>query len=110
MEPEDLLEVLGNKYSAEILKATADPRTAQELSEEFDIPIATCYRRLEDLSEHGVIEQSGARMTKDNRQANLYKRRIERVCFEVNDDITVTLTERSEVESKLDQLWQHIRR
>ncbi|ELY34960.1 hypothetical protein C497_14512 [Halalkalicoccus jeotgali B3] len=45
----DVLLALGNEYNAEILGATDEPRSAQALSDELDIPIATCYRRLEQL-------------------------------------------------------------
>lgn len=110
MDPVKLLEALGNKYSADILRATAEPRTAQELSDELEIPIATCYRRLEDLCERGVMEQTGSRFTEDKRHAKLYRRRIERVCFDMDEEITVTLQERSEAKSKLDTIWDRIRR
>lgn len=109
MDPARLMEVLGNKYSAEILRATADPRTAQELSDELDIPIATCYRRLEDLTEQGVMKQTGTRLTEDNRRAKLYQRRIERVCFDIDEDISATFQERTDLKSKLDELWDRVR-
>lgn len=101
--------VLGKKYSAEILKATSDPRTAQEISDELDIPIATCYRRLESLTEHSIVDQTGTRLTDNNRRADLYHRRIERICFDLNGDISVSLRGRSEVESKLDKIWRRFR-
>lgn len=110
MDPERLLEVLGNKYSTEILKATTEPRTAQELSEELDIPIATCYRRLEDLSAQGILKQSGKRVTRANRVAKRYQRQIDRICFDVDDTISITLKEPPGTASKLDEAWQRHRR
>ena len=41
----DVLRALGNEYNPEILQATHEPRSAQDLSEELGVPIATCYRR-----------------------------------------------------------------
>jgi DNA-binding PadR family transcriptional regulator len=46
---------LGKKYSAEILTATTEPCSARELSEELDIPIATSYRRIEELLNAGLL-------------------------------------------------------
>lgn len=109
MKPENLLEVLGNKYSVEILKATTKPRTAQELSDELNIPIATCYRRLEDLSKYGIVDEPGTRTTENNRTAKLYLRRVERIRLDLDDDISISLKERSEVDSKLDEVWQRLR-
>ena len=39
MDPVELLSTLGNKYNPEILQTTYEPKSAQELSEELDIPI-----------------------------------------------------------------------
>src|SRR6056297_1913270 len=56
MTSEDLIEVLGNKYNTEILSATTDPKSAQDLSDELDVPIATCYRRINELTETNLLE------------------------------------------------------
>jgi len=53
----DILQTLGNKYSAEILDATDEPQSAQELSDELGIPIATCYRRIDGLLSRGIFSR-----------------------------------------------------
>ncbi|MDX1745769.1 MAG: helix-turn-helix domain-containing protein, partial [Halobacteriales archaeon] len=52
----DVLHVLGNEYNPEILQATNEPRSAQDLSEELDVPIATCYRRIDELTDANLLE------------------------------------------------------
>jgi len=47
----EAVEVLGRKYSVDILRAAREPRSVSWLSQELDIPIATCYRRVKELSE-----------------------------------------------------------
>jgi DNA-binding Lrp family transcriptional regulator len=46
------VEVLGRKYSVDILRAANEPRSVSWLSQQLDIPIATCYRRVKELSEN----------------------------------------------------------
>ena len=51
-----MLRVLGNEYNPQILSFAHEPRSAQELSDELDVPIATCYRRIEELQEADLLE------------------------------------------------------
>jgi DNA-binding IclR family transcriptional regulator len=53
MEP---VQILGRKYSIEILGATEEPRSAGHLSDSLDIPVATCYRRVSELASVGLLE------------------------------------------------------
>lgn len=102
----DLLQTLGNKYSAEILDATAEPRSAQELSEELEIPIATCYRRIDELTEHNLLELHDNILSDDRRRIKVYRRNVEAVRIEFDETLTVDIEERSEVTNTLDEAWQ----
>jgi hypothetical protein len=51
------VQTLGQEYSMEILGATGNPTSATHLSESLDIPIATCYRRVEELATVGFLEK-----------------------------------------------------
>lgn len=103
--PKDVVDVLGNKYSTEILLATDEPLSAKEISEEFDIPIATAYRRIEELTDVGLLEQEGRVLTEDDQRSNIYRRNVTEVVlnFEESD---FTVEERSEPENKLDDVWR----
>ncbi|SDJ18224.1 Helix-turn-helix domain-containing protein [Halovenus aranensis] len=103
----DLLQTLGNKYSAEILDATDEPRSAQELSDELDIPIATCYRRIDELTEHDLLELHDNILSDDRRRIKVYRRNVEAVHIEFEDDeLFVEVEERSEVANTLDEAWK----
>jgi len=107
MSSVSLLQTLGNKYSVEILDATDEPRSAQELSEELDIPIATCYRRIDELTEHGLLELHDNVLSEDRRRIKVYRRNIDAVCVEFGEEeIFVDVEERSEVTNKLDEAWR----
>lgn len=102
----DLLQTLGNKYSAEILDATDEPRSAQELSEELEIPIATCYRRIDELTEHDLLELHDNILSDDRRRIKVYRRNVDEVHINFEDELTVDIEERTEVTNTLDEAWR----
>jgi predicted ArsR family transcriptional regulator len=102
----DILQTLGNKYSAEILDATDEPQSAQELSDELGIPIATCYRRIDELTEHDLLELHDNILSDDRRRIKVYRRNVETVHIDFEDSLTVNVEERSEVTNKLDEAWR----
>jgi DNA-binding IclR family transcriptional regulator len=102
----DLLQTLGNKYSAEILDATDEPRSAQELSDELDIPIATCYRRIDELTEHDLLELHDSILSDDRRRIKVYRRNVDAVRVEFDETLSVTIEERSQVTNTLDEAWR----
>jgi predicted ArsR family transcriptional regulator len=107
MASAELLQTLGNKYSAEILDATDEPRSAQELSDELEIPIATCYRRIDELTEHNLLELHDNILSDDRRRIKVYRRNVDAIRVEFDDEqLAVDVEERSEVTNKLDEAWR----
>jgi predicted ArsR family transcriptional regulator len=102
----ELLQTLGNKYSAEILDATEEPRSAQELSDELEIPIATCYRRIDELTEHDLLELHDNILSDDRRRIKVYRRNVDAIQVEFDEEMSVDVEERSEVTNKLDEAWR----
>ena len=102
----ELLQTLGNKYSAEILDATDEPISAQDLSDELEIPIATCYRRIDELTEHDLLELHDNILSDDRRRIKVYRRNVDEVRVDFDDGLSVHVEERSEVTNKLDEAWR----
>lgn len=103
----DVVRALGGKYNAEILSVTQEPRSAKELNEEFDVPIATGYRRIEELTDVGLIDFEESILTDERRRRDTYRRRVDSitVTFE-EDDFSVSVEEHAPVENKLDDMWR----
>ena len=106
MASAEILQTLGNKYSAEILDATDEPQSAQELSDELGIPIATCYRRIDELTEHDLLELHDNILSDDRRRIKVYRRNVDTVQIDFEESLTVDIEERSEVTNKLDEAWR----
>ena len=78
-EPGALLAALGNKYSAKILCAAGTPKSAQALSDDIEIPIATCYRRIEELVDAGLLTCEGRQLSEEGRRTNIYRRTVDQI-------------------------------
>lgn len=74
----EAIQTLGRTYSMEILGAADEPKSAVQLSDSLDIPIATCYRRVEELVSAGLLkkcQESGD----DSTRATFYQRTTDAV-------------------------------
>ena len=89
MTETDRLEVLGKKYAVEILAATAKPKTVRELSDQLDIPIATCYRRTDQLQEHDLLEVAGMTISDQHQQCRQFQRTIDGIELQFADSLIV---------------------
>jgi DNA-binding transcriptional ArsR family regulator len=59
VSPEQLLELLGDEYTRQVLEAVAEePRTGGEVVEAASVSKATAYRRLDDLQSAGLVESN----------------------------------------------------
>ncbi|AFZ71859.1 winged helix-turn-helix domain-containing protein [Natronobacterium gregoryi] len=94
-----VLAALGNKYSAEILCAADTPKSAQALSEDVEIPIATCYRRIEELVDAGLLTCEGRRLSDNGRRTNIYRRTLDEIEVDFSDE-TPDFSQKRRTEAK----------
>ncbi|MEF8779249.1 MAG: helix-turn-helix domain-containing protein [Haloferacaceae archaeon] len=106
MASEELIEVLGNKYNTDILSATTEPKSAQDLSEELDVPIATCYRRIDELTDAELLELYDRPLSEEHRRVKVYRRNVDQVEIDFREGVSVDVTERTEVKNRLDDVWR----
>lgn len=72
-----IAQILTDEYNMNILAATSHKaRSARELAFMFDIPLASCYRKLRELSSAGLIEHEGSELTADGKRYKVYRSRI----------------------------------
>ena len=102
-----MLRVLGNEYNPQILSFAHEPRSAQELSDELDVPIATCYRRIEELTDANLLEHHDRVLSDERRRVNVYRRNIAEVVVNFSDGgVSVDIEERRPVTNRLDEAWR----
>jgi len=82
---ETVLTALEDPDCRALLEATAEEAlTAGELIERCDVPRSTTYRKLERLTEAGLLEER-IRLSPDGKHASEYRRTF--------DDVTISLCE-----------------
>jgi predicted transcriptional regulator len=107
MDGTEMLRVLGNEYNPQILSFANEPRSAQELSDELDVPIATCYRRIEELQEADLLEHHDRVLSDERRRVNVYRRNIEEIVVRFSEgEVSVEVEERRQVKNRLDEAWR----
>jgi predicted ArsR family transcriptional regulator len=108
MASDEIIEVLGNKYNPEILDAASEPKSAQELSDQLGVPIATCYRRINELTDADLLELHDQPLSEEHRRIKVYRRRVDAVNIDFREGLDIELQERSEVKNKLDEVWRRM--
>jgi predicted ArsR family transcriptional regulator len=64
---------LTDEYSVKILVATIRiPKSAQEISDLYGIPIAACYRRIRELEEEGLIVCTERKLSRQGKRVSYY--------------------------------------
>jgi hypothetical protein len=72
-----ITQILTDKYNMNILAATNyKARSARELAFMFDIPLASCYRKLRELAAANLIDQEGSELTADGKRYTTYRSKI----------------------------------
>jgi predicted ArsR family transcriptional regulator len=105
MATDEPLRLLSQKYTAEILAATTEPKTAQELSDEFDIPIATCHRRLRQLCEHGLMRSGKKVLVSNQRRAKTYVHTVKGVHITFDGSVGIEFVDETDTETHRNNDW-----
>ncbi len=86
---EKIVKVLTDGYAIKILVATnKEGKSAIELSQELDVPIAACYRRLHALEEVGLVD-SQERVTPKGKKMRYYKSKVKKANIRIEDNVLV---------------------
>lgn len=102
----ELLRALTDGRS-QFLRAAVDARSAQEFSDQLDIPVDTCDHRIKDLTEMGLLDSRDSDSDADQGSENVYRRNVNSVTvtFE-GEELDVAVEDRKPVQNKLDEVWQ----
>ena len=77
MDPLEASRLVTDEYSAKILVATfKKPKSAIELSREYGIPIAACYRRIHALEGAGLLACVERALTRKGKRISLYQSQL----------------------------------
>jgi DNA-binding transcriptional ArsR family regulator len=97
---QQFLDALDDADCRAILDATdAKAKTASEIADAFDLPLSTTYRKLDLLTEAGLLEER-TRIRRSGKHASEYTRSIDEVVISLDADreteVRVSQRKRSE--------------
>lgn len=106
----DVIRFLDDDCARQILiETTSEPMSANELSERCDVSPPTIYRRLEDLSEHGLVSEQ-TRLAADGHHYSVYVATLDRVEITVTDDgLDVDITARERMADRFTDFIEDMR-
>jgi predicted transcriptional regulator len=107
-----LLELLDDEYARSILTATsAEPMSANELSEVCDASVTTVYRRIDRLEEHDLIEEQ-LRPQPDGNHYKVFAGTLSRVEVDFEDGemalAVETLHPAEDVADRFTRMWEDL--
>ncbi|MDY7081848.1 MAG: winged helix-turn-helix domain-containing protein [Halobacteria archaeon] len=97
-----MLGVLGEKYTDIILEAcVSEPLSVKEISNEFDVPVTTAYRRVEELEEHNLLDEK-SEVQIDGNHHKTYRTNLDRLLVEMRESgMKIRIRYRDNPEEKL---------
>lgn len=107
-----VLQALADEYSLHIIIGTIEEaKSATDLSEEYDIPVATAYRRINDLVDDKLLAKERARLTDEGKWYDLYRSTVRSVDVHVDaDGIEVETLVNQDLVDRLMTLWGDLRK
>lgn len=92
-DAQELLDVLHDSDCRAILdKTSADSLSVKELAETCDIPLSTTYRKIDLLTEIGLLEEEGIRLRRSGKHVSEYTTAVENVKITINTSGNTGLT------------------
>jgi DNA-binding transcriptional ArsR family regulator len=112
VDPEAVFNVLADEDCRAIVRTLAEPMTAEEISAATDIPKSTTYRKLELLTDAGLLAE-GIEIRSDGQHASQYVVGFEEVRIALGEDrsfdVDIAGTPQTP-EGRLAALWSEVQK
>jgi DNA-binding transcriptional ArsR family regulator len=109
VKPSEIIDLVSQEVARHIL-ATATQRecTAEELAEECDVSVPTIYRHVNELQEHGFLDES-LRIEQSGNHRKAFETTLERVCLTFADGlVSADIHIRKDFIDKFSEFWQDL--
>lgn len=109
---QSVLDALEDPDCRAIVRELFEPMTAEEISETTDVPLSTTYRKLELLTEAGLVEED-VEIRTDGQHASRFTVAFEELTISLSEDreFTLDITLRSRTaDERLADIWSEVRK
>jgi predicted ArsR family transcriptional regulator len=107
-DPTSVLSLLDDEHARTILAAAStEPMSASQLSEACDASTATVYRRIDDLTDHELLEES-INVRSDGNHHRVYRATFRRFTLALDDGefTTEVECESEDVADRFTRMWE----
>jgi len=106
-----LTRIMADEYSRRILlSGTSKARTVEDFSEENNIPLSTCYRRVHEMHNEGILLIERIVISADGKKSELYRSGFKGINIKMEDGaISIEATLNEDVADKLYNMWSIMR-
>ncbi len=106
-----LTQVMTDDYSRRILVATvSQAKSVEDLSRENNIPLSTCYRRVHDMMEGGVLIVQKIVITQDGKKYELYRSAFKGLSMTLDSGtVSMEATINEDMADKLYNVWSALK-
>lgn len=106
---EMFFELLANKYSQTILSLTSKKEcSANQLSQELDIPLATVYRKLKLMENTGLVKHVKSIINLSGNEEKYYRCAIREATVHIHDGIFSVDFKKEDHSDKIIRLWKRL--
>jgi hypothetical protein len=106
-----LTRALADEYSRRILiSASAKAKTVEDFSGENDIPLSTCYRRVHEMHQDGILLVERIVISSEGKKSELYRSGFKGISIKMEDGkVSIEATVNEDVADKLYGMWSAMR-
>jgi len=107
----EVVKVLADEYSRKIvLSIITKSLPIEEISKEQHIPVSTCYRRIHEMLEYGIIRPDRTIIHDDGKKFLCYKSSFRNATIQLESgELKVDLVSNRDPADKLSDIWSTMR-
>ena len=106
-----LTRIMADEYSRRILlSGAAKAKTVEDFSREENIPLSTCYRRVNEMHEEGLLVVERIVISPEGKKSELYRSGFKEVRISMVDgNLQIEATVNEDIADKLYNMWTVMR-
>ncbi len=107
----EVIKVLADEYSRKIvLTIISNSLPIEEISKEQHIPVSTCYRRIHEMLEYGIVRPDRTIIHDDGKKFVCYKSSFRNATIQLESgELKVDLVSNRDPADKLSDIWSTLR-
>jgi DNA-binding Lrp family transcriptional regulator len=106
-----LIQALADEYSRKIILRTINqPKSIGDLSEGEGIPLSTAYRRVNEMTDAGILVVEKIILTSDGKKFELYRSAFRSVEIKLDQgELTIEAVLNEDIAARFSRIWSSLR-